>query len=57
MNVGPAVKFNDIRIGDCFRVGEKDYLKMSATTARMGPKNKVFFFKQQDVVLPLSWLP
>ena len=56
MNVGPAVKFNDIRIGDCFRVGEKDYLKMSATTARMGPKNKVFFFKQQDVVLPLSWL-
>jgi len=48
-------EFNEIQVGKLFRMNGNDYVKQSTRTARMLSSDRVFYFKQCDVVHPIAW--
>lgn len=48
-------EFNEIKIGKLFRLNGNDYIKQSSCTARMLSNNRVFYFRQHDIVHPIAW--
>ena len=48
-------EFDEIQVGRLFRINGNDYIKQSTRTARMLSNDRVFYFKQYDVVHPISW--
>ena len=50
-----AREFWELAVKRMFRVNGNDYVKQSSRTARMLSNGRVFYFKQREVVHPISW--
>lgn len=51
----PGLYFSEVRIGQMFHLNGNDWVKQSSRTARLLTNDRVFYFKQKEVVHLASW--